>query len=110
MVCENTLNETVHSINSNNGKSIALARDVSEEQTAEMAVQLATEKLGGLDILVNNAVYDLPLAPLTEISLEDWRRTMDVNLNSAFLMSKHCIPKMDETKMEKMHNHCVVWF
>ena len=93
---ENTLNETVHSINSNNGKSIALARDVSEEQTAEMAVQLATEKLGGLDILVNNAVYDLPLAPLTEISLEDWRRTMDVNLNSAFLMSKHCIPKMDE--------------
>ncbi|MDG2312862.1 MAG: SDR family oxidoreductase [Alphaproteobacteria bacterium] len=93
---ENTLNETVHSINSNDGKSIALVRDVSEEQTAEIAVQLATEKLGGLDILVNNAVYDLPLAPLTEISLEDWRRTMDVNLNSAFLMSKHCIPKMDE--------------
>ena len=93
---ENTLNETVRSINSNDGKSIALARDVSEEKTAEMAVQLASEKFGGLDILVNNAVYDLPLAPLTEISLVDWRRTMDVNLNSAFLMSKHCIPKMDE--------------
>jgi NAD(P)-dependent dehydrogenase (short-subunit alcohol dehydrogenase family) len=49
---------------------------------------------GRLDVLVSNAVHDLPLGPLTGISHDDWRRTMAVNLDSAFLLSKHAIPAM----------------
>jgi NAD(P)-dependent dehydrogenase (short-subunit alcohol dehydrogenase family) len=45
-------------------------------------------------VLVTTAVYDLPLAPVTSLSLDDWRRTMAVNLDSAFLFSKHAIPAM----------------
>ena len=46
------------------------------------------------EIDVNNAIFDLALAPVTDITLDDWQRTMDVNLTSAFLMSKHAIPVM----------------
>jgi NAD(P)-dependent dehydrogenase (short-subunit alcohol dehydrogenase family) len=56
---------------------------------------MAKKEFGGLQVIVNNAIYDLALAPLTEISLEDWQRTMDVNLTSAFLLSKHAIPLME---------------
>jgi len=76
------------------GRAVALAGDVAEEQTAVDAAGLANAKFGGLSVLVNNAIFDLPLGPLTGIDLDDWRRAMDVNLNSAFLMSKHAIPLM----------------
>ena len=100
VVCVDINRQTVEATATNvaeaGGRATALAADVAEEATAETAVATAREEFGGLDILVNNAVYDIPLAPLTEISLDDWRRTMDVNLNSAFLMSKHAIPAMAE--------------
>lgn len=100
VVCVDINNETVEAtvtgLTDSGARAIAVAADVAEEATAEAAVQAAHEQFGGLDILVNNAVFDIPLAPLTEISLDDWRRTMDVNLNGAFLMSKHAIPAMVE--------------
>ena len=65
------------------------------EANAEAAVAAAVADFGGLHVLVCNAIYDLPLAPVTEISYDDWRRTMDVNLNSAFLFSKHAIPAIE---------------
>ena len=89
-----TVGATVTGLTESGARAAALTADVAEEATAQTAVGTAREQFGGLDILVNNAVFDIPLAPLTEISLDDWRRTMDVNLNSAFLMSKHAIPAM----------------
>jgi len=91
-----TVTETATHIQNTGGRAIALSADVSEESTAEAAAERARDDFGDLNVLVNNAVHDLPLAPLTEISLADWRRAMDVNLNGAFLMSKHAIPIMAE--------------
>jgi NAD(P)-dependent dehydrogenase (short-subunit alcohol dehydrogenase family) len=72
-----------------------LRGDVSEEATAEAAVARALAEFGLVNVLVANAVHDLPLAPLTGISLADWRRSMAVNLDSAFLFCKHAIPAME---------------
>jgi NAD(P)-dependent dehydrogenase (short-subunit alcohol dehydrogenase family) len=68
--------------------------DVSSEQEIEALVTLALESHGGIDIIVNNAVFDLPLAPITEISLADWRKTWAVNMDGAFLLSRAVIPHM----------------
>ncbi|HCP01885.1 MAG TPA: hypothetical protein DIT35_10375 [Rhodospirillaceae bacterium] len=92
---EERVNTTVAEITHNGGRGLAIAADVAEEATAADAVGAAVNAFGGLHILVSNAIYDLPLAPLTEISYDDWQRTMDVNLNSAFLFSKHAIPVIE---------------
>jgi NAD(P)-dependent dehydrogenase (short-subunit alcohol dehydrogenase family) len=88
------LSRTVSDIEGAGGRAVALAADVALEQTAIDAAKLAEAEFGGLSVLVNNAVFDLALGPLTGITLEDWQRAMDVNLTSAFLMSKHAIPVM----------------
>jgi NAD(P)-dependent dehydrogenase (short-subunit alcohol dehydrogenase family) len=85
---------TAQAIRSTGGRAVALVADVALEATAEAAVSAARKEFGRLDVLVSNAVYDLPLAPLTGITHADWRRTMEVNLDSAFLLSKHAIPAM----------------
>jgi NAD(P)-dependent dehydrogenase (short-subunit alcohol dehydrogenase family) len=72
-----------------------LVADVAEEAAAEAAVARAGGEFGGLDVLVSNAVCDVPLAPLTRLTLADWRRTMAVNLDAAFLFCKHAIPAME---------------
>jgi NAD(P)-dependent dehydrogenase (short-subunit alcohol dehydrogenase family) len=72
-----------------------LVADVAEEATAEAAVACARREFGALDVLVSNAVCDVPLGPLTGLTLADWRRTMAVNLDGAFLFCKHAIPAME---------------
>jgi NAD(P)-dependent dehydrogenase (short-subunit alcohol dehydrogenase family) len=68
--------------------------DVSSEQEIDALVALAKESHGGVDVIVNNAVFDLPLAPITEISLADWRKTWSINMDGAFLLSRAVIPLM----------------
>jgi NAD(P)-dependent dehydrogenase (short-subunit alcohol dehydrogenase family) len=89
--------KTAEAIASSGGDPVTLVADVASEDTAVEAVSLAKSQFGRLDTLVSNAVYDLPLAPLTEIAYDDWRRTMAVNLDAAFLLSKHAIPAMEAT-------------
>jgi NAD(P)-dependent dehydrogenase (short-subunit alcohol dehydrogenase family) len=72
-----------------------LLADVAEEATAEAAVARARREFGRLDVLVSNAVCDVPLGSVTGLTLADWRRTMAVNLDAAFLFCKHAIPAME---------------
>jgi len=88
------LERAAASVRAAGGRIATLSADVAEEATAEIAVGRARQEFGRLDVLVANAVYDLPHAPLTALSAADWRRTMAVNLDSAFLLSKHAIPAM----------------
>jgi len=88
------LEATTEAIAAAGGKAVGLVADVASEETAIEAVSRARSEFGRLDVLVSNAVYDLPLAPLTEITYDDWRRTMAVNLDAAFLLSKQAIPVM----------------
>lgn len=86
--------QVVDDIRGRDGQATAIIADVAREACAIKSVTAAVKHYGRLDVLVSNAVHDLPLAPLTSIRHDDWRRTMAVNLDSAFLMSKHAIPVM----------------
>ena len=89
------LEQMAKAVRASDGRVSTLCADVAEEATAQAAVKSALAEFGQLDVLVSNAVCDLPLGPVTGISLADWRRTMAVNLDSAFLLSKHAILAMD---------------
>ncbi len=78
-----------------NGRCLAQTCDVSSESAIEDAVAQTVNEFGGLDVIVNNAVYDLPLQTLTDVSLTDWRRTWAVNIDGPFLLSRAAIPHME---------------
>jgi NAD(P)-dependent dehydrogenase (short-subunit alcohol dehydrogenase family) len=65
-----------------------IVADVADEAQAEAAFAEALETLGGLDLLVNCAGVGGPSTPVAETALDDFRRTLDVNLVGAFLMAR----------------------
>ncbi len=75
----------------------SLRGDVSDEATATAAVEVAKAAFGGLDILFNNAGIDpLRARSVIETEVADWDRILDVNVKSAYLMSRAAVPLMRE--------------
>jgi len=76
------------------GKSVLpLHVDVTSETSCLDLVRRVEAEQGAVDILVNNAgVY--PAKPLEQISYEEWRRVLAVNLDSVFLMTRAVVPSM----------------
>ena len=74
------------------GKGLAVRADVSDESQVEALFRQAERELGGLDILVNNAGTSGPTAPFETVELEDWRRTLAVNLDGHFLCARRAVP------------------
>jgi NAD(P)-dependent dehydrogenase (short-subunit alcohol dehydrogenase family) len=66
--------------------------DVADEQQVRALFQTAQEHLGGLDILVNNAGVSGPNALVEDLSLEDWRQCLAVNLDGTFLCAREAAP------------------
>ena len=76
---------------------IALKADISDESSVNTAVKSAAAALGGIDGLVNAAgIANQDL--LSEVSVEDWRRIIDVNLTGSFLMARACLPYLKEVQ------------
>ena len=76
------------------GRAAACLCDVADPDQAKAAVAHAVETYGGLQVLVSNAAaFTLPFT-VEELSLEDWRQALAVNLTGAFLMCKYAIPHL----------------
>ena len=76
-------------------KASAIRLDVTFEPDWQAAMEQIFAAHGRLDVLVNCAGISFA-APVTEMSLEDWRRVMAVNLNGIFLGSRHAIVVMGQ--------------
>lgn len=70
--------------------------DVADPGDVEALFGLVHERLGGLDVLVSNAGIAGPAAPVEEVDLDGWRRTLDVNLTGAFLCVRAAVPLLRE--------------
>jgi NAD(P)-dependent dehydrogenase (short-subunit alcohol dehydrogenase family) len=70
------------------GAAVAVAGDVKDEELASALVEVAVSRFGGLDIAFNNAGAAGAVGPVPEVTLTDWRDTLDTNLTSAFLGAK----------------------
>ncbi|NIP93274.1 MAG: SDR family NAD(P)-dependent oxidoreductase, partial [Akkermansiaceae bacterium] len=83
----------VEEIRAAGGDAIYLHQDVTDEGVWVQTVEQVANQFGGLSVLVNNAGIGL-IGPVTEFSLEDWRRQIAVNLDGVFLGTKHAVPVM----------------
>ena len=85
--------ETLGLIRAEGGAAMFKAADVRRHDEMRDLVAAAVERYGGLDIVVHSAGVRTNGA-VTEISEEDWDRTLDTNLKGVFNVCRHAIPEM----------------
>jgi len=73
---------------------LAAQADLREPAEVDRLLDVAAERLGGLDIVVNNAGVQ-PVRPLSELSLDDWREVFAGTLDTAFLVTKAAANVLD---------------
>ncbi|TMB02742.1 MAG: SDR family oxidoreductase [Deltaproteobacteria bacterium] len=83
----------VAEIESRGGRALALMADVSDEPAVQRMAGAVADRLGRIDILVNNAAVR-PEKPFESLSLADWRAVHSVILDGAFLTVKAALPHL----------------
>ena len=76
----------------------ATRADVSREADVDKFFAEAKETLGGLDALINNAGIAGPTGGVDEITPEDWRRCIDIDLTGQFLCARLAVPMLRQAK------------
>lgn len=76
------------------GAARAFDVDTSDPARVEKAVLETVQIFGGVDIVFANAGINGVLAPIEDMELNDWEKTLQVNLNGTFLTVKYCIPHL----------------
>ena len=77
--------------------------DISEHSRIKEFIDDVSLKLGGLDVLINNAGTNADNLSL-RMKDEEWKKVIDINLTSTFLLSKHAIKKMLKSKFGRIVN------
>jgi len=87
-------------------KALALKVDVTSEADTKAMADRTVDAFGGIDILVTNAgLYTtLPIGPFENISVDAWRRVMDVNTLGVFLSCRAVVPHMRKRKSGRIVN------
>lgn len=86
----------------------AVRADLSDPEAARTAFERAVEHLGGIDILINCAGI-AGFSLFTDISVEEWKRMLDTNLTSAFMLSREAARLMIAQKHGRIINVGSVW-
>ena len=86
----------VQTILDEGGQAIFVRCDVTRAADCQRAVQETVDRLGGLDILFNNAGI-IRRATVIDTTEEEWERVMAVNVKSIFLLGKYAIPAMAQS-------------
>lgn len=82
--------------------------DITEYEEVKMMFQYVIKKYKKIDVLINNAgISEFKL--FTDIEIEDWKRMIDVNLNSMFYCSKEVVRHMVTNKFGKIINISSIW-
>jgi NAD(P)-dependent dehydrogenase (short-subunit alcohol dehydrogenase family) len=92
---QGSLRESVELIRGLGGEAVAIQADVSKTEDRHRLVAEATEQLGPVDILVNNAAVTF-LGPFTEFTEKRWRLMVEIQLRAPYELTQLVIPGMIE--------------
>jgi NADP-dependent 3-hydroxy acid dehydrogenase YdfG len=85
------------------GKALALATDVTRRDQVKRLVDAAVQAYGRIDVMINNAGL-MPHSPLERLKVEDWDRTIDVNIKGVLYGIAAALPYMKEQKSGQIIN------
>lgn len=95
--------KTADAIASSGGRAVAIACDITRREDVDAAIAKAGEELGPVDVLVNNAGWDI-FKPFTKTQPVDWERLIAINLTGALHMHHAVLPGMVERKAGRIIN------
>ena len=90
------LAETVTRAGSDSPRALSVPSDVTDPDSVRALFAATIRAFGRLDLLFNNAGGGAPPVPLEDLSFDDWRRVVDVNLTGAFLCTREAFRVMKE--------------
>jgi NAD(P)-dependent dehydrogenase (short-subunit alcohol dehydrogenase family) len=86
--------ETAKYVKEAGRKAVLVPGDISNEDHCKSIINQAVKELGGLDILVNNAAFQMSRQSLQEISSEEWDHTFKTNIHAMFYLCKAAEPHL----------------
>jgi NAD(P)-dependent dehydrogenase (short-subunit alcohol dehydrogenase family) len=89
-------NETKRLCEKNNGKCLLIKSDVRHSDECKQAIEKTVAEFGKLNILVNNAAYQLSQKKFEDITEEQLRRTFETNIFGYFFMAQAALPHLKE--------------
>lgn len=98
-----TARATSEAIGAAGGRSLAVACDITELDAVQAAVGLIETELGPIDVLVNNAGWDI-FKPFLETTPDEWRKLIDINLVGVLNMHYAVLPGMVERRSGRVVN------
>lgn len=104
----NGLSDTKKLVNSYGVDSYIELCDITNEEEIKKFIYESTNKLGGIDILINNAGISY-IGLFQDMSILEWNNIINTNLTSSFLMSKYVIPYMLKKQNGHIINISSVW-
>ena len=105
---EDAANKLVHEINSSNGKAMAFPGDLLDQNYSDNLANEVKEKLGSIDILINNAGL-MRRGDITQTSDEDYELSMKINVEAPFRLIRASIPLMVDSGGGSIVNISSCW-
>jgi NAD(P)-dependent dehydrogenase (short-subunit alcohol dehydrogenase family) len=88
------IDKTVKEIHDHGGVAMPIVADISHPQQMEHAYKQLVERYGKLDIVFANAGINGVWAPVEELEVEEWNKTININLTGTFLTIKYAVPHL----------------
>ncbi len=80
------------------GRTVVIPADVSDPVSVKALFETASEQFARLDVLFNNAGVNAPEKTVDELSFEEWKNVVDINLNGSFLCASYAVRLMKRQK------------
>lgn len=92
------LAETQARCSEDGGETLIVPTDVADPDSVERLFGTIIKQYSRLDVLFNNAGVNVPEKPIDELSFEEWKQVVDINLNGSFLCARRAVSIMKAQK------------